>query len=160
MTIEWGADSSGKRALELINKTNQFNLNGHRIEEGEWRKRMEDPGAVLAVASYQDKFGPLGKVAVLLGSRQGSNVSVSHWVMSCRAFSRRLEHHTLDALFQHSAAQEIEFAFQPTPRNQPLQEFFEALGISDGRLSRVQFENECGVLPHRVSNLTKLADTK
>ena len=160
VTIEWGADSSDKRALELINKTNQFNLNGLRIEEGEWRKRMEDPGTILAVASYQDKFGPLGKVAVLLGSQQGLKVNVSHWVMSCRAFSRRLEHHTLDALFRQSNAQEIEFAFEPTPRNQPLQEFFEALGISSGRIARAQFENECGVLPHQVSNLTKLADTK
>lgn len=87
-------------------------------------------------------------------------VKVSHWVMSCRAFSRRLEHHTLDALFQQTNADEIEFAFQATPRNQPMQEFFETLGISGGRITRAQFANQCGVLPHRVSNLTKLADTK
>jgi FkbH-like protein len=161
VTLEWGADSSDKRALELINKTNQFNLNGLRMEEGEWRKRMEDGRTVLAVGSYQDKFGPLGKVAVLLGSQQGSTVKVSHWVMSCRAFSRRLEHHTLDALFQQTNAEEIEFAFEATPRNQPLQEFFESLGISAaGRISRAQFANQCGVLPHQVSNLTKLADIK
>ena len=42
VTIDWGVDSSDKRPLELINKTNQFNLNGVRIEEGEWRRRLED----------------------------------------------------------------------------------------------------------------------
>ncbi len=162
VTLEWGADASDKRALELINKTNQFNLNGLRIDEGEWRKLMDGDTTVLVVASYQDKFGPLGKVAVLLGSRQGTTVKVSHWVMSCRAFSRRLEHHTLDGLFQQCNAEEVEFAFEPTLRNQPLQKFFQALGISGDtrRVSVSQFRNRCGVLPHQVSNLTKLAEIK
>jgi FkbH-like protein len=159
VTLDWGVDSSDKRPLELINKTNQFNLNGLRIGEGEWRRRLEDDSAVLAVVSYQDKFGPLGKVAVLLGSQNGATVKVSHWVMSCRAFSRRLEHHTLDGLFRYSNAEEVEFAFTPTERNQPLQQFFHSLGISadqEGRyrISRPHFREQCGVLPHQVSNLT------
>lgn len=158
VTLDWNADSSDKRALELINKTNQFNLNGLRIEEGEWRRRLEYEHTVMAMASYQDKFGPLGKVAVLLGSRHGARIKVSHWVMSCRAFSRRVEHHTLDGLFHHSDVEEIEFAFEATARNQPLQEFFHSLGISteaEGAccVSRAGFRERCGVLPHQVSNL-------
>lgn len=163
VTLDWSADPADKRALELVNKTNQFNLNGLRIEESEWRRCLDDENAVLAVASYEDKFGPLGKVAVLLGSKAGNTVRVSHWVMSCRAFSRRLEHHTLDGLFQHSGAEEIEFAFQATDRNQPLQEFFQALGIpadTEGghKISRAGFQERGGFLPHQTSNLTaKLA---
>ena len=161
VTLDWGVDSSDKRPLELINKTNQFNLNGLRIGEGEWRRRLEDDDTVLAVASYQDKFGPLGKVAVLLGSQHGATVKVSHWVMSCRAFSRRLEHHTLDSLFQYSNAEEVEFVFEATERNQPLQQFFHSLGISaDGegryRISRSRFLEQCGVLPHQVSSLARV----
>lgn len=159
VTLDWSADSSDKRALELINKTNQFNLNGLRIGDSEWRRLLEDENTVLAVASYEDKFGPLGKVAVLLGTQDGEKVRVSHWVMSCRAFSRRLEHHTLDGLFQHSNAGEIEFAFQATERNQPLQEFFQALGISaqpgeTHSISRSGFEERGGDLPHQVSTQT------
>ena len=161
VTLDWGVDSSDKRPLDLINKTNQFNLNGLRIGEGEWNRLLEGDDTVLAVASYQDKFGPLGKVAVLLGSQNGATVKVSHWVMSCRAFSRRLEHHTLDALFQQSNAEEVEFAFKATERNQPLQEFFHSLGISVDqdqrhRLSRSRFLEQCGVLPHQVSSLTRV----
>ena len=75
---------------------------------------------------------------------------------SCRAFSRRLEHHTLDALFRQSNAQEIEFAFEPTPRNQPLQEFFEALGISMG--FGTIFELQAGVVERfRVTPTSRLA---
>ncbi|HEY1755181.1 MAG TPA: HAD-IIIC family phosphatase [Bryobacteraceae bacterium] len=165
VTLDWSADPADKRALELINKTNQFNLNGLRIEEAEWRRHLDDESTVLAVASYEDKFGPLGKVAVLLGSQRAGKVTVSHWVMSCRAFSRRLEHHTLDGLFQQADAGEVEFAFAATDRNQPLQEFFESLGISAGadgshRISRAGFEEQCGVLPHQVSSLTNKLTSK
>jgi FkbH-like protein len=160
VTMAWHAESTDKRPLELINKTNQFNLNGHRIAEGEWQRLLEQDDTVLAVVSYRDKFGPLGKIAVLVGARLGCTVRVSHWVMSCRAFSRRLEHHTLDALFHRTGAQEIEFAFTATERNQPLHEFFHALGISPDaqgrhRISRSDFLDRCGVLPHEIASLTE-----
>ena len=160
VTIAWRVEPANQRPLELINKTNQFNLNGLRTVESEWRRLLERNDTIVAVVSYQDKFGPLGKVAVLLGSQLGSKVRVSHWVMSCRAFSRRLEHHTLDNLFRRTKAEEIEFAFEKTERNQPLQEFFRALGVSPDaegihRILRADFFDRCGPLPHEVSNLTE-----
>lgn len=155
ITVSWETDAADKRPLELINKTNQFNLNGLRIAEGDWLRRLGQPGAITAVVSYQDKFGPLGKIAVLLGDRNGATIRVSHWVMSCRAFSRRIEHQTLDSLFRQTGLEEIEFAFEATERNQPLQEFFAALGIlpGDARISRAGFEQRRGPLPHAVREL-------
>jgi FkbH-like protein len=160
LAIAWRVDAGDGRPLELINKTNQFNLNGQRIGESEWQRLRERDGAIVAVASYRDKFGPLGKVAVLVGSRAGEKVTVSHWVMSCRAFSRRIEHHMLHQLFRRTEAAEIEFAFAPTAKNQPLREFFRGLGISTESgavcsISRADFLDRCGALPHEVSNLTE-----
>ena len=42
VTLDWSVDSSDKRPLDLINKTNQFNLNGLRIGEGEWHRHLEN----------------------------------------------------------------------------------------------------------------------
>jgi FkbH-like protein len=117
-------DAGDARAFELINKTNQFNLNGERITEAAWQRYLAEPDVFLAVAAYTDKFGPLGKIAVIAGRRQDRNLLIEHWVMSCRAFSRRIEHATLRHLLDHFAADELEFAFAPTPRNGPLREFF------------------------------------
>ena len=160
VTLAWRVDSADKRPLDLINKTNQFNLNGVRMGESEWQRLLERKDAIVAVVSYRDKFGPLGKIAVLVGSQAGRLVRVSHWVMSCRAFSRRIEHHILDSLFRHTNAEEIEFAFEATERNQPLQEFFRALDVPRGaedvhRISRSGFVDRCGALPHEVANLTE-----
>src|SRR5262249_23709412 len=89
-------DADDPRTLELVSKTNQFNLNGMRFTDPEWRKQLDAPGAFLLVAGYQDKFGPLGKIAVLQGRLEGRVLQVGTWVMSCRAFGRRIEHRCLE----------------------------------------------------------------
>ncbi len=160
VTLDWRPAAAGPRALDLINKTNQFNLNGMRIAEGEWKRMFEDPGRICGVLSYRDRFGPLGAVAVLVGTRAEGKLAVSHWVMSCRAFSRMLESHVLDALFRRFDVDEMELAFHITGRNQPLQRFFQSIGVrdsSDGgwRLLRSDFTSQCGGLPHRVEELTE-----
>ena len=115
------------RAFELVNKTNQFNLNGKRYIESEWRKYLADPQAFLLTGNYADKFGALGKIAVLLGMKHGNHVRVQAWVMSCRAFSRRIEHQCLRFLFVELGADRITFDYAPTPRNSPIQEFLKSV---------------------------------
>jgi FkbH-like protein len=127
LTLSFHKDSTDPRALELINKTNQFNLNGRRHTEASWKRYLSEPQVFLTAASYEDKFGSLGKIAVITGRRDGRNLFVDHWVMSCRAFSRRIEHGCLLRLFEKSGAEEAAFDFASTPRNGPLQEFFAGL---------------------------------
>jgi FkbH-like protein len=129
ITFCLGTDARDHRAFELINKTNQFNLHGRRCSESEWLSFLQDPAAFLLTASYEDKFGPLGKIAVVMGKTGGRKLHVNSWVMSCRAFSRRIEHQCLKFLFEKLDADEIVFDYEATPRNGPLQEFFaEILG--------------------------------
>ena len=146
--------AADNRAFELINKTNQFNLNGKRLTEAAWKTYLNDPATFVMAASYEDKFGPLGKIAVLLGRIQGKSLRIDSWVMSCRAFSRRIEYQSLKQLFEKFDAEEISFDYQATPRNGPLQEFFtELLGsplTADMRLSRAAFSEKSPSLFHRV----------
>ncbi|HVN94224.1 MAG TPA: HAD-IIIC family phosphatase [Terracidiphilus sp.] len=111
------------RALELVNKTNQFNLNGRRYTESSWLKLVGESSAFLMIASYRDKFGPLGKIAVLGGSLQSGKLNISVWAMSCRAFSRRIEYKCLYELVKHFGAKQIAFDFQTTQRNGPIRDF-------------------------------------
>lgn len=112
------------RALELVNKTNQFNLNGKRYTQASWHNYFADPASFLTLVSYKDKFGPLGKVAVIAGQRQDHKLRVDTWVMSCRAFSRRIEYRCLEELFNRFDVDEIELGYTQTDRNSPLTEFF------------------------------------
>jgi FkbH-like protein len=112
--------SGDARTLELVNKTNQFNLNGARYTEADWDASRGRPGAFTLSLSYEDKFGPLGKIAVLHGAVEGDTAQVDVWVMSCRAFSRRIEYHTVQALFDRFPVEQIRFRFQPTSKNGPI----------------------------------------
>src|SRR5262249_4181933 len=122
LALDTEAETPDPRALELVNKTNQFNLIGRRFSEAEWLPSLRHPAAFYYLDSYRDRFGPLGKVTVLVGRREGSALSVEAWVLSCRAFSRRIEHRGLALLFDEFGVEEIAFAFEATPPHGPLAE--------------------------------------
>ncbi|HWH57906.1 MAG TPA: hypothetical protein VN682_09760 [Terriglobales bacterium] len=113
------------RALELVNKTNQFNLNGKRFTEARWQNYFRDDSSFLLVASYTDKFGPLGKIAVIAGHHHAKTLDIEAWVMSCRAFSRRIEYQCLEELFTKFDVDEIRLDFAMTDRNGPVREFLQ-----------------------------------
>lgn len=123
VVFSWLKDPSDPRPLELINKTNQFNLNGRRWTEGDWLAWLRDPLSRLLVVSYRDKFGPLGKIAVAALREVDGALTVESWVMSCRAFSRRIEHHTFKEILDATSAASLRLNYRPTSRNSPLREF-------------------------------------
>lgn len=155
LTFEASAENNA-RAFELVNKTNQFNLNGVRYTEAEWKSLLRRPGAFLTTVSYEDRFGPLGRIAVIGGYAEGDRCVVDLWVMSCRAFSRQIEFHVLRELFEKSETSSVRFHFRATLRNGPLQNFFQHLFSADSmtegelNLPRDLFERYCPPLFHEI----------
>jgi FkbH-like protein len=150
--------SADARAFELLNKTNQFNLNGARLTEADWNALLSDPSRFLLKVGYKDRFGPLGTIAVLAGTAKNGNVSIEHWVMSCRAFSRRIEHQCLKWVFDRFQSQSLALQFAATPRNGPTQEFLasligKTLPQSPVQLSREVFVENCPALYHSVKEI-------
>ena len=154
MLVEFNPPPEDTRVLELVNKTNQFNLNGQRHTESEWRRELETPGAFVMAVSYEDKFGPLGKIAVLKGVARNGDVDINAWVMSCRAFSRRIEHRCMEILFERFGAEQLRFAFAATPKNSPtaemLERFLGARPQGEVSLSRARFAECVPALYHKV----------
>ncbi len=158
VVFDFDASPGNPRTLELVNKTNQFNLNGERLDQSEWQGRAKRPGAFLVTVAYEDRFGPLGTIAVLQGLQRRKSVEIETWVMSCRAFSRRIEHQTLSRLFEKFGAESVQCRFAATAKNGPLQEFFASIvgGAPQPSLfiSRAQFESFCPALYHQVEEKT------
>ena len=155
LAFDW-QKSPDARALELINKTNQFNLNGKRLNEAAFRRFLDDPATFLVTVSYKDRFGPLGKIASVLGRRDGRTLVVTGWVMSCRAFSRRIEHHCLAYLFDKFDAEKIVLEYEQTSRNSVFQEFLMAMNGITSQHARPEitqdlFLERSPALVHRVT---------
>src|SRR5208337_1592290 len=151
-------DNCDPRALELVNKTNQFNLNGKRFNEAELARYLRDPTSFLLIASYKDRFGPLGKITVMLGKQYGQQVRLDSWVMSCRAFSRRIEFQSLKYIFEKFDAEDVVFDFQATDRNDPLQECLKVIlstaPFPNSSVARSDFLRRIPSLFHSIEDST------
>jgi FkbH-like protein len=152
--IDFGAGANDRRAFELVNKTNQFNLNGRRYQEADWAATLGRPGAWLAVVSYKDKFGALGKIAVVQGRMLQPRLCIDTWVMSCRAFGRRIEYAVLAELFRRYAPSEVRLELAVTAKNGPLRTFVKSLTGTEPEGActtvRERFDAACPTLYHRV----------
>ena len=143
------------RLLELINKTNQFNLNGVRVTEGEWLRFLGAPASLATAVSYRDRYGDLGIIGVIAGVLADDALTVKNWVLSCRAFSRQIEHHMLHYMVEQAAGRAVRLVYQKTDRNGPLQELLEKLDLRPGAdgtvvISRQALERNAQQLPHEV----------
>ena len=118
LTIHDRRKGDRDRVLQLINKTNQFNLNGRRLSQAELEGFLES-GASLWGATLHDRTGSHGEILACLVSADGI---VESLVLSCRVFQRRVEHAFLSWLIRNGAAPRY-FRFVETPRNEPIRQF-------------------------------------
>jgi FkbH-like protein len=124
------------RSLELINKTNQFNLTGERFLQHEWATWAETPGAFCWSAKLRDRFGEFGTVCVATGVLDaGRSVCLRQLVLSCRAFGRGVEFVVLSELARQTGCMWVRIPLRDTGRNEPAKRFIQGLGCrveSDG----------------------------
>ncbi len=157
LTFSYRKQPDDRRPLELVNKTNQFNLNGVRVAPSEWVKRLGDSRYILQVARYADKFGELGRISVLTGMLSAETILIDTWVLSCRAFNRRIEDECLRQLFELFDISSISFLFRETAKNTPIRSFLgkyvgEPLP-SQVELSRERFFEKTPRLYHKVNSI-------
>lgn len=127
MTIRDRSSGDRTRAVQLINKTNQFNLNGRRVSDDDVGRILAGGGRLYGV-TLDDRTGSHGEVLACLISGSGRIESL---VMSCRIFQRRLEFAFL-AWLAHKDPNVSELDFAATPRNEPIQQFLADEAFVDG----------------------------
>ena len=127
LTIDTNAFSD-PRCLELVNKTNQFNLTGQRLTQDEWLALAATPGAFCASVKLSDRFGDFGTICVIVGVRDGDGLRICQLVLSCRAFGRRVEILSLAELLNRSSSRWISGPFKSTGKNEPTRMFLTELG--------------------------------
>jgi len=106
------------RAVQLINKTNQFNANGRRWSDEDVVALLAKGGRLFG-ASLADRSGSHGEVIACLVSPDGVIESL---VMSCRVFQRRAEYAFLASLASlDPRPSAVRYAI--TERNEPFRQF-------------------------------------
>ena len=132
------------RIVQLINKTNQFNLTTRRTTDAEIQQRVADPQCYTQSLRVADRFGDSGLTGVLIALREGDSLRIDTWLMSCRVMGRRLEEAVLAALLRYARTQGIERVigeYLPTAKNNVVAELYPQLGftpVGEGRFERSQ----------------------
>lgn len=135
MRLHWRPlDQSGlPRAVQLINKTNQFNLTTRRHGEDDVRSFMKDPSCFSLQLRLTDRFGDNGVIAVALGKVQDNgDAIIDTWLMSCRVLGRHVERATLNLIAAEAGrlgAKRLVGEYRPTQKNGMVKDHYEKLGF-------------------------------
>jgi FkbH-like protein len=80
-----------KRIVELVNRTNQWNLCGSRTTFEQMRAWHASDGALILLGSAADRFGNLGTVCVCVVTLAADRAEIPIFVLSCRVFGYGVE---------------------------------------------------------------------
>jgi FkbH-like protein len=134
MQAHWSPfDENGlARIVQLINKTNQFNLTTPRVSEAEVRGWMSDPCMKTWQVRLTDRFGDNGVVALMAARICSGECALTMLLMSCRVLGRRLEEELLNLLgaaASDAGAERITGVYRPTPKNGMVSDLLHRFGF-------------------------------
>jgi FkbH-like protein len=123
-----------QRIVQLINKTNQFNLTTRRYTEGDVLLLMENPGALTLQLRLVDQFGDNGIIGIVIGKPEGAAIALDTWLMSCRVLGRQVEEATMNlvaAEAQRLGAERLLGEYLPTKKNNMVRDHYRKLGFEN-----------------------------
>jgi FkbH-like protein len=115
------------RAVQLLNKTNQFNLTLRRLSEENFWDWAQQPGNASYTFHVSDRFGDFGLTGLASLSISGTEARIVDFVMSCRVMGKRVEEALLGYILAQARAGGADRIIAPLvdgPRNGPAKTFF------------------------------------
>jgi FkbH-like protein len=121
--------------VQLIGKTNQFNLTTRRHGREFVMRAAAERDAVALSLRMTDRFGDYGLVSVLMAFARGDAedvLEIETWLMSCRVIGRTAEHF----FFNHLACEAMRRGYRslvgtyvPTGKNVLVRDLYPSLGF-------------------------------
>ena len=161
MTIHRMQPEEEKRVVQLVNKTNQFNVTTRRYSEEEIRA-LARAGDIITV-HMADKYGDQGLVAVLILKYEGRCAVIDTFLMSCRVMGRNAENEIMArirGMLETKGMTEIKAEYIRTAKNAPVRDLFEKLGFTLTGQSddRKQYISELNALPELTGVFTEVTE--
>jgi FkbH-like protein len=136
MTISFRPfDATGRaRIVQLINKSNQYNLTTRRYTDPEVSDAENDPQVFTLQVRLADIFGDNGMISVVICRLPEKGVwRIDTWLMSCRVLGRKVEHMVLREILEHArraGVDKITGVYIPTDRNKLVVDHYSKLGFA------------------------------
>jgi len=122
-----------KRVVQLIGKTNQFNVTTPRYSRPELEAILSLERAFGMSLRLRDRFGDYGLILLVLGRPAPDNtLEIDSFLMSCRAISRTVEEFAWGKVLERARAlayANILGVYRETPKNQLVADLYPRLGL-------------------------------
>jgi FkbH-like protein len=132
-------DAPLARSVQLLAKTNQFNLTTRRHSAAEVEEFAAAPGGQAVAIRVRDRFGDAGVVGLALANQEGDSCVIDSLLLSCRVIGRGIETALL-AHLAHNAiragAKQLIGEFIPTKKNAPCADFYLDHGFVEEKTSK------------------------
>jgi FkbH-like protein len=129
LSVSAVTEDNRARVLQLLQKTNQFNLTTRRHGHEELTALL-DAGAAVGVFSYTDKFGPQGIIGLIILTIEETEAKIDSWAMSCRVLNRGVEEAMFRWICEKSSDKVIIGEYIPSAKNKLVSSLFDKLGFS------------------------------
>jgi FkbH-like protein len=121
-----------QRIVQLINKTNQFNLRTRRYNETEIQDLMARTDVLTLQLRLVDQFGDNGIIGIIIGTPVGDLLKLDTWLMSCRVLGRQVEEATINLVVEEArklGSNRLLGEYLPTKKNGMVREHYQKLGF-------------------------------
>ena len=121
-----------ERFVQLINKSNQFNLRTIRYSESEIRQMKQDENCRCLSARLMDKYSDYGLISCVILKKIEGKCFIDTWVMSCRVLKRGVESMMFEAICRTAHEMnctEITAEYRQTKKNAMVKDFYESLNF-------------------------------
>ena len=123
-----------QRTVQLINKTNQFNLTTRRYTEDDVLAVMRDNRSFGLQLRLVDRFGDNGIISIVIGKmRDEEDLYLDTWLMSCRVLGRQVEPATLNVVADRAkrlGAKRLIGEYIPSKKNGMVKDHYARLGFT------------------------------
>ena len=123
-----------QRTVQLINKTNQFNLTTRRYSEADVLALIDDARAFGLQLRLVDRFGDNGIIGIVIGRMaDDDDLLIDTWLMSCRVLGRQVEPTTLNLVAESAkklGARRLVGEYLPTKKNGMVRDHYPKLGFA------------------------------
>lgn len=129
-------EANRARVVQLINKTNQFNLTTRRRNLAELEAFLARPGTEAFWVRLADKFADHGLIAVALAEAEAEadGLVIDTLLMSCRVLGRGVEALIVAEIAARAAARglaRVEGCYIPSGRNGMVADLYPRLGLAE-----------------------------
>lgn len=120
------------RIAQLSQRSNQFNLRTVRYTEDDIRRIAESDDDLTLYFCLRDKFGDHGLISAVIMKRDGDDMFIDTWIMSCRVLKRGMEEFIINSVIdaaKKAGAKTVTGEYLPTPKNSMVKDIYLKMGF-------------------------------